>query len=153
MKLVLQRVTEAAVDVGPETVGSIGPGYLLLLGVLPGDTEEDARFLARKTASLRLFDGPDGKINDRSVVDIGGGVLVVSQFTLAGRTEKGNRPDYTGAADRVTAERLYDRFAQMLGEEGVAQVERGRFGAHMRVRLVNDGPVTLLLEKTSVVPS
>jgi D-tyrosyl-tRNA(Tyr) deacylase len=152
MKILLQRVSQASVEVDGNVVGRTGRGYLLLVGILHGDTEDDARFLARKVAALRLFDGPDGKVNDLCLKDIGGGVLVISQFTLAGRTEKGNRPDYTGAAERGIAERLYERFAQMLSEEGVTQVERGRFGAAMQVHLTNDGPVTLLLEKAGNVP-
>lgn len=147
MKLVLQRVTQASVTVEGKTIGSIGRGYLVLVGILPGDTEEDARFLARKVAALRLFEVPGGKVNDLTLRDVGGGVLVISQFTLAGKTEKGNRPDYTGAADRETAQRLYESFVSFLKEEGVAGVETGSFGAHMHVTLTNDGPVTLLLER------
>lgn len=147
MILLLQRVSHARVTVDGAAVGECGPGYLLFLCVLSGDTEEQARQLAQKVVSLRLFDGADGKINDRSLLDVGGEACVVSQFTLAGRTEKGNRPDYTAAADRGTAETLYVRFQELLREAGVRQVAAGTFGAHMAVELVNDGPVTLVLER------
>ena len=147
MSMVLEKVAEAAVSVDGETVGSIGEGYLLLFGVLRGDTAAQAQLLAEKIVKLRLFDGENGKINDRSVLDAGGGILVVSQFTLAGNTEKGNRPDYTAAAPPDEARMLYEYFIGKLRELGVARVEAGEFGAHMDVSLRNDGPVTLILEK------
>jgi D-aminoacyl-tRNA deacylase len=147
MRIVLQRVTSASVSVDKETVGSINRGFMLLLGVMEGDTEEQAMWLAEKITKLRLFDGEDGKINDRSILDIGGEILVISQFTLAGRTEKGNRPDYTKAAKPEAAEPLYEKFIDILRSLGIKNVAGGRFGAHMAVNLTNDGPVTLVLEK------
>ena len=147
MKVLLQKVQRAQVTVGKATVSSIGRGYLLFLGVLEGDTEEQALWLARKVANLRLFPGEDGTVNEQSILDVRGAVLVVSQFTLAGRTERGNRPDYTRAADPRSAERHYERFLAALKEEGLCEVQAGIFGAMMSVKLVNDGPVTLLLER------
>lgn len=147
MKLLLQRVSEASVLVDDETIGSISKGYLLFLGVLQGDTSAQAQLLAEKVVKLRLFDGNDGKINDQSIVDINGEILVVSQFTLAGSTEKGNRPDFTMAAPPDEAKVLYDYFVKKLEELGVQKVETGEFGAYMDVRLANDGPVTLILER------
>ena len=147
MRILLQRVQEASVDIGEETVGAIGRGYLLFLGVVNGDTEEQARWLAEKIVKLRLFDGEDGRINDRSLLDIDGAALVVSQFTLAGRVEKGNRPDYTHAEAPEAARVLYERFIELLGQMGVQHLASGRFGAFMQVRLTNDGPVTLVLER------
>ena len=147
MRVLLQRVLQASVAVDGANVGSIDQGYLLFVGVMQGDTDEQARWLASKIAKLRLFDGENAKVNDRSVVDMGGGVLAVSQFTLAGSVDKGNRPDYTAAQSPQQAEALYERFQDFLRTEGIRYVAAGRFGAHMEVTLVNDGPVTLLLEK------
>lgn len=147
MRVILQRVTSATVDIEGVTVGSIERGYLLFLGVLQGDTPEQGAWLAEKISKLRLFDGPEGKINDRSILDIGGSVLVVSQFTLAGKTEKGNRPDYTAAMEPGAAAKLYETFIACLRDTGIVRVETGRFGADMKVQLTNDGPVTLLLER------
>ncbi len=147
MRVVLQRVASASVTVDTETVGSIGRGYLLLLGIERNDTEEQARWLAGKIARLRLFDGENGIVNDRSLLDVGGEALVVSQFTLCGDVRRGNRPDYTGAEEPARAEALYTSFRDALRREGIAGVASGRFGAHMTVTLVNDGPVTLLLER------
>jgi len=147
MRILLQRVRQAAVTVEGMTIGSVDRGYLLFVGVLRGDTEEQARWLASKIAKIRLFEGENGKINDRSVVDIDGGVLVVSQFTLAGTIDRGNRPDYTAAQSPQQAEALYERLQDFLRMEGIGRVAAGRFGAHMDVSLINDGPVTLLLEK------
>ncbi len=147
MRILLQRVQEASVTAEGETVGSIGRGYLLFVGILDGDTDEQGAWLAQKIAKLRLFDGSDGTINDRSLLDIGGGALVISQFTLAGRTDKGNRPDYTRAAPPEYAKTLYESFVAHLRAQGIGNVDTGRFGAHMQVQLVNDGPVTLLLER------
>lgn len=130
-----------------EVVGSIGRGYLLFVGILDGDTDEQGVWLAQKIAKLRLFDGADGTINARSLQDIGGAALVISQFTLAGRTDKGNRPDYTQAAPPTHAKTLYESFVAHLREQGVGNVDTGRFGEHMQVQLINDGPVTLLLER------
>ncbi len=147
MRLLLQKVTSASVSVDSSVVGEIGQGYLLFLGVMSGDSEEQADKLAEKAVNLRLFDGEDGKINDRSLLDIDGQILVVSQFTLAGDLKKGNRPDYTAAADPKSATKLYEYFIEKLRSLGVTKVEAGEFGAYMKVSLENDGPVTLWLEK------
>ncbi len=147
MRVLLQRVTSAAVDIEGVTVGSIERGYLLFLGVLDGDTPAQGVWLAEKISKLRLFDGPDNKINDQSILNIGGSVLVISQFTLAGQVEKGNRPDYMAAMEPKVAAELYETFIACLRDAGIVRVETGRFGANMQVHLVNDGPVTLLLER------
>jgi D-tyrosyl-tRNA(Tyr) deacylase len=149
MRVLLQKVTKAAVSVDGQTVGAIDAGYLLFLGVLRGDTAAEAQWLAHKITQLRLFPGEDGTINDRSLLQVNGGALVVSQFTLAGRTEKGNRPDYTQAAPPAEANELYEQFAAALRTAGISPVATGRFGATMEVSLTNDGPVTLLLERVS----
>ena len=130
--------------VGDEVVGAVGPGLCVLLGVAAADGETEAERLAAKIARLRIFAGTDGRF-DRSVLDEGGAVLVVSQFTLIAETAKGNRPSFSGAAEPAQAEALYDRFCQVLGGLGVP-VERGVFGARMQVELVNDGPVTVVLD-------
>jgi D-tyrosyl-tRNA(Tyr) deacylase len=143
MRAVIQRVTSASVSVDGCETCSCGPGLLLLLGVAVGDTVADAERLAAKAARLRLFESPAGKL-DRSVLDAGGEVLVVSQFTLIADTSKGNRPSFSGAARREVAEPLVNRFCEALRELGVP-VETGRFGARMAIELVNDGPVTIVL--------
>ena len=140
MKAVVQRVGRARSTPG----GEIGVGVCVLLGVAEGDETAAADRLAEKVAKLRIFPDGDGKF-DRSVVDVGGSALVVSQFTLLGDTAKGNRPSFTAAAPPEVAEALYERFAEHLRELGVP-VETGVFGAKMQVELVNDGPVTILLE-------
>ncbi len=147
MRVLLQRVSQASVTVDGTLIASIGRGYLLLLGVLEGDTKEQAEWLAQKIVKLRLFDGDDGKVNDRSVLDIGGEILLVSQFTLAGDVRKGNRPDYTAAARPDIAQPLYEYFLACLRRAGVAKVATGEFGAMMEVALVNDGPITLWMER------
>ncbi|MBU2213082.1 D-tyrosyl-tRNA(Tyr) deacylase [Patescibacteria group bacterium] len=147
MRLLLQKVTKAKVSVDNSVIGETGQGYLLFLGVMEGDCEEQAQKLADKVVNVRLFQGEDGKINDRSLLDVGGEALVVSQFTLAGRLEKGNRPDYTKAADPKEAEKLYEYFIDQLKNRGVKKVEGGEFGAYMKVDLTNDGPVTILIER------
>ncbi len=147
MKVLLQKVSGASVKVDEKDIGSIGTGYLLLLGVVNGDTEEQAQWLAEKISKLRLFEGDDGTINDRSLIDMDGEVLVISQFTLAGTCKKGNRPDFTDAAPPEIAEKLYDFFISALKELGVTKVESGEFGAMMEVSLTNSGPVTLALER------
>ncbi len=144
MKAVVQRVSEARVTVGEEVTGEIGPGLLVLLGVEVGDGPEQAAFLARKIARLRIFEDAAGKMN-RSVLEAGGAVLAVSQFTLCADTSRGNRPGFSGAAPPEAADPLYADFCARLREEG-ATVETGHFAAHMAVSLVNDGPVTILLE-------
>lgn len=146
MRALLQRVQEASVFVDGRAVGSIGAGLLVLLGVRQGDGPEEADWLARKTAELRVFAGDTGRF-DRSVLDLGGGVLVVSQFTLYGDARRGRRPDFTSAAEPVLARQLYERYVAGLRRAGVAEVATGVFGAMMAVRLTNDGPVTVLLER------
>lgn len=148
MRAVLQRVSQAAVTVQGERVASIGRGYLVLVGVTHTDGETDARYIADKIASLRLFEDEVGKIN-LGITDVGGEVLVVSQFTLYADCRKGRRPSFTDAAPPDMAERLYLRVAEMLREVGVP-VQTGVFGARMQVALVNDGPVTILLDSQNV---
>lgn len=144
MRAVVQRVSSAAVRVGGETVGEIGPGLLVLLGVADGDTEPDADRLAGRIARLRIFENDEGRF-DRSLLDTGGGALCVSQFTLIADTANGNRPSFSGAARPETAEPLYRRFCDALEALGVP-VARGVFGAAMEVALVNRGPVTIVLD-------
>ena len=144
MKVVIQRVTGARVEVEGETVGEIGRGILVLLGVEKGDGERDADWLADKLANLRIFEDDAGKMN-LSVQDIGGELLVVSQFTLAGNCAKGRRPSFDSAAPPEEANRLYGCFVERLRLMGL-KVETGVFQAMMRVSLVNDGPVTFILE-------
>ena len=144
MRVVLQRVTEASVRVGDDVAGAIGGGLVALVGVADGDAEADALALARKTARLRIFPGVDGG-PERDVVDAGGAVLVVSQFTLLADTRRGNRPSWSRAAPPLHARAMVDAFAQELAALGVP-VETGRFGAMMLVQLVNDGPFTILLD-------
>jgi D-tyrosyl-tRNA(Tyr) deacylase len=140
MRAVVQRVSRAKVTVNDQTVGQIGPGLLVLLGVKQGDTPEQADKLARKLLALRIFEDDDGRMN-RSVTDVGGEVLCVSQFTLYGDARKGNRPSFVDAAPPEEAEPLYERVRAALND-----AQGGRFGAHMDVELVNDGPVTLVVE-------
>jgi D-tyrosyl-tRNA(Tyr) deacylase len=139
VRAVVQRVSRARVTVDGEVTGEIGPGLLVLLGVRRGDTEEQADKLARKLLALRIFEDDQGRMN-LSVADVGGGILCVSQFTLYGDTRKGNRPGFVDAAPPDEAEPLYERVKSALDAQG------GRFGAHMDVELVNDGPVTLVVE-------
>ena len=145
MIAVVQRVSRAQVTVGDETVGQIGQGFLVLLGVTPKDGPEEAEYLARKVAGLRVFEDREEKMN-LSLGDVGGGVLVVSNFTLCADCKKGNRPSFVGAARPEQAEPLYERFVQALRLAGVERVETGRFGAMMEVSLTNSGPVTLKLD-------
>ena len=144
MRAVVQRVTGASVRVDEEVVGQIGAGVLVLLGIGAADTEEQADALAGKVARLRIFEDDGGRF-DRSLVDSGGAALVVSQFTLLADTSKGNRPGFTAAAAPGEAEPLVERFCNALGALGVP-VATGRFGARMAVALVNDGPVTIVLD-------
>ncbi|MBX9624096.1 MAG: D-tyrosyl-tRNA(Tyr) deacylase [Gemmataceae bacterium] len=144
MRAVLQRVSRASVSVGDKVVGAVDAGWLVLLGVAPADTPADAGRLADKVAGLRAFADADGKMN-LSVQDIGGGVLVVSQFTLLGDCRKGRRPSFTGAAPPAVAEPLYERVVTALRALGVP-TSTGAFGADMRIELVNDGPVTFVIE-------
>ncbi|MBT3286118.1 MAG: D-tyrosyl-tRNA(Tyr) deacylase [Victivallales bacterium] len=145
MRALIQRVAEASVRIDGEVVGTIGPGILVLLGVREGDTEKEADFLAEKCLNLRIFEDEAGKMN-RSVLDMEGEVLVVSQFTLYGDCRKGRRPSYTDAAPPLVSEPLYEHFVKQVRERGV-HTATGRFGAMMAVSLTNDGPVTLLAEK------
>lgn len=145
MRIVLQRVTSARVEVNGESVGEIDRGLLALVGVGQGDTDAEAEWLADKTADLRIFADGAGKMN-RSVVDVGGGVLVVSQFTLLGDCRKGRRPAFVDAAPPEEATRLYERYANRIAERGVP-VSRGVFAADMQVSLTNDGPVTLVIDR------
>lgn len=145
MKAVIQRVTEAAVTVDGETVGKIEKGYLVLLGVMDGDCDEDAEIMAKKTASLRIFTDDADKMN-MGLLDIDGEVLAVSQFTLCADVKKGNRPSFTHSAPPDEANRLYELYCQKLLENGVKNVEKGIFGADMKVSLVNDGPVTIIYD-------
>ena len=145
MKAVFQRVTEASVTVEGERIASIGNGVLLLVGVCDGDTQQEAQVLAKKVAELRVFCDENDKMN-LSVLDIGGSVLAVSQFTLCASTARGRRPDFFGAAKLDVAKPLFDYFVDCLRQNGVTDVQTGEFGADMQVRLLNDGPVTILLD-------
>jgi len=144
MIAVVQRAAEASVKVNGEVVGSIGRGLLVLLGVARGDSQRDAEWIARKLAALRVFSDADGKMN-LSVADVSGGVLLISQFTLLGDASKGNRPGFSRAEDPAAARVLYERVCGLV-ETGGLPVARGRFGESMQVALVNDGPVTILLD-------
>lgn len=148
MKAVIQRVTRAVVEVDAEVVGQIDQGLLVLLGVGKEDTEADVRCVADKLIGLRIFGDAEGKMN-RSVADVSGKVLVVSQFTLLGDTTKGRRPGFDQAAPPDHAHRLYQQVVSRIREGGIF-VETGRFGAHMRVSLDNDGPVTFLVDSRGV---
>ena len=144
MRAVIQRVRQASVTVGADLVAEIGPGVLVLLGVATGDTDAESERLAGKVARLRIFENEEGRF-DRSLLDARGEALVVSQFTLIADTRKGNRPSFTHAAAPEAAERIYESFCATLEHEGV-RVGRGRFGARMQISLVNDGPVTIVLD-------
>ena len=144
MKAVIQRVTRASVDVDGDVVGTIGRGLVVLLGVAQGDSVDDARRLAQKTAEMRIFEDADGRFN-LSLLDVGGEALVVSQFTLLADTRRGRRPSFTDAASPEDAESLVREFEEALRGLGLP-VAGGRFRAHMLVDLVNDGPVTIILD-------
>jgi D-aminoacyl-tRNA deacylase len=145
MRVVIQRVTRASVTVNGQVVAAIGPGLMILLGIGPEDDEEKARFLAHKVANQRIFGDEEGKMN-LSVQDIGGEAIVVSQFTLYADTKKGHRPSYVKAAPPEIASPLVDRFVAMLNENGVP-TQSGIFGAHMLLEILNDGPVTIVMER------
>ncbi|WP_370297479.1 D-aminoacyl-tRNA deacylase [Rossellomorea marisflavi] len=145
MKVVLQRSKQASVTVDGEVQGRIQSGLVLLVGITHGDTEEEAAYIADKVVNLRIFEDEDGKMN-HSILDRGGEILSISQFTLYGDTRKGRRPNFMGAAKPAEAEVVYERFNAILREKGV-NVETGVFGAMMDVQLINDGPVTLIIEK------
>lgn len=150
MKVVLQRVERASVTIDGEVSGSIGRGHLLLVGFGEEDVGDESgetlAWMARKIVGLRVFGDEDGRM-DRSLEDVDGGLLVVSQFTLYGDASKGRRPSFVGAADSDAADRLYERFLEELERRAPGRVESGEFGAMMSVELVNDGPVTLVLER------
>lgn len=150
MRAVVQRVTHGAVSVadsagGREQLGRIDAGLVVLVGVREGDGEEEARWLAGKVANLRIFEDDEGRFN-RSLLDVGGGTLVISQFTLYGDVRRGRRPSFTEAAAPEAAAPLIERFGEFLRLEGVSRVETGRFQAHMLVEIHNDGPVTIILD-------
>ena len=145
MRLVIQRVACASVSIGGETVSSIGRGLLVLVGVETGDTEQDVLWLTGKTVGLRIFDDENGVMN-RSVLDAGGDVLAVSQFTLTASTKKGNRPSYIRAAGHDLAVPLYEKYCEEVSAALPRPVGRGVFGADMKVSLVNDGPVTIIID-------
>ena len=144
MRAVIQRVAEASVTVEGETVGTVGKGLLALVGVRIDDSEADSIYIADKIANLRIFEDEQGKMN-RSILETGAAALIVSQFTLYGDARKGRRPGFTDAAAGESARPLYELVCEQIASNGV-RVERGVFGAHMRIALVNDGPVTLLLD-------
>lgn len=145
MRIVIQRVRHASVTVDNQAVSAIGQGLLVLVGVENGDTPADAEWLAAKTVALRIFDDADGVMN-RSVLDIGGEVLAVSQFTLTASTRKGNRPSYIRAARGEEANTLYEAYCQLVADRIGRPVGRGIFGADMQVSLLNDGPVTIIID-------
>lgn len=146
MRAVIQRVAEASVEVAGQIIGRTGPGLLVLVCAMRHDDDAQAGRLAQRVARLRIFRDDEGRMN-RSVLDTGGGALVISQFTLAADTRSGNRPGFSAAADPDEGRRLYEGFVACLRAKGVP-VETGAFGAEMRVRLVNDGPVTICLDST-----
>ena len=145
MKALVQRVTEGSVTVEDHEIGSIGRGLVILFGAGHGDTVKDADYLAEKCANLRIFEDAAGKMN-LSLLDIGGEALVISQFTLYGDCRKGRRPGFSDAADPAEAEQLYEYFLAQIARCGVKNVQHGKFGADMQVKIFNDGPVTFMLE-------
>ncbi len=145
MKAVIQRVKSSSVKVDGEIVGQVGHGYLVLLGVMEGDTKAHAELMAKKTAALRIFCDENDKMN-KSVLDIDGEILVVSQFTLCADVKKGNRPSFDNSAHPTVANELYEYYMQCLKDNGVRKVEHGIFAAEMEVSIVNDGPVTILYD-------
>ena len=145
MRVLLQRAAAGSVRISGECVGSIGKGLVLLIGVTHTDTPADADYLVKKCVNLRIFEDENGKMN-KSLLDIDGEILAVSQFTLYGDCVKGRRPGFDAAAEPVMAEKLYDLFVEKLKQEGVKKVDTGRFGADMMVSIENDGPVTFMLE-------
>lgn len=145
MRIVIQRAGRASVKVAPDFFQEIGHGLMILVGIETGDTDEDVDYLVRKTAALRIFDDEAGVMN-RSVTDIGGEILAISQFTLLASTRKGNRPSYIRSASGDEALGLYDKYCEALSKHTGIAVKRGVFGAHMMVELVNDGPVTIIID-------
>jgi D-tyrosyl-tRNA(Tyr) deacylase len=150
MRVLLQRVSSGRVTVEGEVVGSVGRGYVALVGITHADTLKEVEFMARKVLNLRVFDDEQGKMN-KALADVAGGVLVVSQFTLYANTTGGRRPDFIRSAPRPVAEPLVDAFADALRGLGVAQVATGRFGAMMQVDIHNDGPVTIWLDSAELM--
>lgn len=150
MKAILQRVAHANVEIGGKTVAEIQQGLLVLLGICPTDDVQQADFLAAKTAQLRIFEDDAGKMN-RSLLDINGEIIVVSNFTLYADARHGRRPSFIGAARPEQAIPLYERFVAALRDEGVASVQTGEFGAEMKVSLLNDGPVTIILDTDEIM--
>ncbi|MBQ1738331.1 MAG: D-tyrosyl-tRNA(Tyr) deacylase [Muribaculaceae bacterium] len=145
MRIVIQRVTEASVTIDGQVHSTIGPGLMVLVGVLEGDTLDDMRWLAQKTVNLRIFDDEQGVMN-RSIIDAGGEVLAVSQFTLNASTKKGNRPSYIHAAGHDLAVPLYEAYCDEVASLLGRPTKRGVFGAEMQVALINDGPVTIIID-------
>lgn len=145
MKAVIQRVVESSVSVDGRIVGQSEKGYMILVGVNKGDTEKEAELLARKTASLRVFEDENGKMN-KSILDIDGEILAISQFTLCADCKKGNRPSFTNSEEPRNANRLYEHYCDELKKNGVRKVDKGVFGADMKVSLINDGPVTICFD-------
>ena len=145
MRAVIQRVNKSSVSVDGEIKGSVGKGYNILLGVMDGDTESQAELLAGKVAKLRIFEDENGKMN-KSILDIAGEILVISQFTLCADIRKGNRPSFTDSAPPQEADRLYKYFCSKLIENGISKVETGVFAADMLVSIENDGPVTIVMD-------
>ena len=145
MKALVQRVSEGSVTIDGEVVGSIGRGVVILFGAGRGDTEKDVVYLAEKCANLRIFRDENDKMN-LSLLDIGGEALIISQFTLYGDCRKGRRPGFSDAADPAAAEKFYEKFVELMRNQKIAKVQTGRFGADMEVKILNDGPVTFLLE-------
>lgn len=148
MRLIIQRVKKASVTVSDQTVGSCGRGYLVLVGIGQGDTPADVLYCADKTAGLRIFEDENGKMN-LSILDIGGEVLAISQFTLYGDVRKGKRPSFTDSASPETAKELYELYVDKLRETGIS-TQTGVFGADMQVELLNDGPVTIMIDSTKL---
>ena len=145
MRAVIQRVKNASVAVDGAVVGKCGVGYMILFCAVEGDTEQDIELLAKKTANLRVFEDENEKMN-KSILDIDGEILCISQFTLAADTKKGNRPSFINSMEPVTASKYYDLYCDALKTNGVKSVEMGEFGADMQVTLTNDGPVTIILD-------
>lgn len=149
MRVVVQRVTEASVTINGETISAINEGLLLLIGIRHSDSENEIDRITRKIVTLRIFDDERGVMN-RSVQDIGGSILAVSQFTLYGNCKKGNRPSYIDAAPVAVSEPLYDTFCDRLEQLLPGKIQRGRFGADMKVQLLNNGPVTILMDSNNL---
>ncbi|WP_026463969.1 D-aminoacyl-tRNA deacylase [Adhaeribacter aquaticus] len=145
MKLVIQRVSEASVTIDNQVKGEIGSGLLVLAGISPDDTSEDLQWLSKKAIQLRIFNDETGKMN-KSIQEVGGDILLISQFTLQASTKKGNRPSYIGAAPPNIAIPLYEQFIQVLEIDLGKAIQTGIFGADMKVSLVNDGPVTIIID-------